>query len=335
MSEFSVIIPAYKAEDTIIKTLDSVVREFGGKDEIFVVNDCSPDRVAEFSSQYNDIRLISLESNKGPAFARNEGAKKSSGEYLVFLDADIILPKGFRNMLLHELERLNFPEVIVGILSPRPANNHFFAFYKAFHMYCYTLEFIRKNNKGVRSDPNFTTQCGIIKRDLFEFIGGFDVNFKEVSIEDDEFGYRLLKLKPIFLSEKLMVQHYFDPFQYSAKKIFAQSVSWIKLFLFKRKKFDAIGKTFIESINKICAPGILLSFFICFILPVTGILSLLTFSLIFFYSSKNLLRMAFYEKGLIFSLYTVSIHFVIGIVVCCGIIIGTGISLYQSILRKI
>ena len=88
MPRVSVIIPAYNAAATIAGTVDTIIRQTFQDFEIICVDDGSTDRTLAIVRQYGDrVRLVE-QPNSGPAAARNNGARHSSGEYLAFLDAD-------------------------------------------------------------------------------------------------------------------------------------------------------------------------------------------------------------------------------------------------------
>jgi len=93
MSELiSIITPLYNAEKYIKDTIESVINQSYKNWEMIIVNDCSKDRSQLIVEKYMEldkrIKLVSLESNRGVAFARNTGIKAASGEYLAFLDSD-------------------------------------------------------------------------------------------------------------------------------------------------------------------------------------------------------------------------------------------------------
>lgn len=90
----SVIIPAYNAKKTILRTLQSALNQTYSPIEIIVVNDGSTDTTLEVVRSIKDKRIrVYSQSNKGPSAARNYGAKKAKGEYLSFLDADDLWDK--------------------------------------------------------------------------------------------------------------------------------------------------------------------------------------------------------------------------------------------------
>ncbi len=94
--EISIIIPAYNAQDTIIKCLDSVVRQDGASDfEIIVVNDGSTDKTGEIVQEYRynrpNIQLANLLRNHGISVARNSGMRLAHGRFITFVDADDVV----------------------------------------------------------------------------------------------------------------------------------------------------------------------------------------------------------------------------------------------------
>ncbi len=85
----SVVIPAYNAEATIERAIESVLRQTRPPEEIIVVDDGSTDRTAEKVRQYEPKVRYLYELNNGPSNARNLGILSAQqGEWVAFLDAD-------------------------------------------------------------------------------------------------------------------------------------------------------------------------------------------------------------------------------------------------------
>ena len=85
----SIIIPAYNAEKYIQRALESALAQTYKDIEIIVIDDGSTDKTAEIIKTYQDPRIIYFfQKNQGQGPARNNGIKKSQGEYITFLDAD-------------------------------------------------------------------------------------------------------------------------------------------------------------------------------------------------------------------------------------------------------
>lgn len=96
----SVIIPAYNAEKTIVRAIDSVLQQTYKNIEIIVINDGSTDGTELLVKQFKkEVKSVTM-SNFGVSHARNIGIDLCSGEYLMFLDADDeILPDAIATLL--------------------------------------------------------------------------------------------------------------------------------------------------------------------------------------------------------------------------------------------
>jgi glycosyltransferase involved in cell wall biosynthesis len=97
----SVIIPTYQHAATIAECLRSVLGQRRKPDEVIVVNDGSTDGtetvLAEFASQI----IILNQSNQGGNAARNQGFAVSTGDLVIFCDADVVM----RPDMLSKMER--------------------------------------------------------------------------------------------------------------------------------------------------------------------------------------------------------------------------------------
>src|SRR5436190_6621744 len=83
----SVIIPCYKQADCLPGALESALAQTHCETEIIVVDDGSPDNVFEVVSRCSTVKYVE-QQNQGLAAARNGGFSVSSGDYVLFLDAD-------------------------------------------------------------------------------------------------------------------------------------------------------------------------------------------------------------------------------------------------------
>src|SRR4051812_1333185 len=91
---FSIIIPAYNAENFIDETLRSIVAQTYQDFEVIVADDCSEDRTAEIVKQFqrNDPRFsYYLIPRHGKRAGRgNNALRPAKGRYVAFLDADVL-----------------------------------------------------------------------------------------------------------------------------------------------------------------------------------------------------------------------------------------------------
>lgn len=88
----SVIMPTYNRSSTILRAVESVIKQTYSNWELYIVDDAGNDDTFKviFEHYHNDSRIHYLRNseNKGPAFSRNVGIKHSSGDYYAFLDSD-------------------------------------------------------------------------------------------------------------------------------------------------------------------------------------------------------------------------------------------------------
>ena len=90
----NVIIPAYNAEKTLRRCVDSLLNQtmLDGV-EIIIIDDGSVDStydiICDYESKYpNIIRGYKNNINKGLGTTRNIGLEKCNAEYIIFVDAD-------------------------------------------------------------------------------------------------------------------------------------------------------------------------------------------------------------------------------------------------------
>lgn len=91
----SVIVPIYKVEEYLENCVDSILNQTYKNLEIILVDDGSPDNCSAICDAYaaKDKRVKTIhKKNGGLSDARNAGMKIATGEYLMFVDSDDLLP---------------------------------------------------------------------------------------------------------------------------------------------------------------------------------------------------------------------------------------------------
>lgn len=92
MPTFSVIVPVYKAAETVERCVDSLVASGGEDLQIILVEDCSPDdswKVCQMlQEKYPTVLCHRNDKNRGVSYTRNQGLKLAQGTYLLFTDSD-------------------------------------------------------------------------------------------------------------------------------------------------------------------------------------------------------------------------------------------------------
>jgi GT2 family glycosyltransferase len=204
MPKFSVVISAHDHyAEKLRGCLESIdACEDRGIETILVL---SGPVLASFKEMTRKHSCTTVYSKKTlpPSKARNAGARKARGEWLVFLDSDCIIPKDYFSMLRMSVERKGAPDCIVGgvVSADRTRLGCFeeFEHNQSLKKYLY-----------FRGGRKFSKVCVganmAISRKVFNLVGGFDPKLD--SAEDREFGARLfLNGYNIEYLEGLTVKH--------------------------------------------------------------------------------------------------------------------------------
>lgn len=118
MTTVSVVIPTINEAENIVKLIpqvEAVYKENGISGEIIVVDDLSKDGTAQKAQEagraYGNVKVISRQVRNGLGRALKEGVEAGSGEYVIFMDADLSHePKE----IPHFIKALASSDVVVG-----------------------------------------------------------------------------------------------------------------------------------------------------------------------------------------------------------------------------
>ena len=95
----SIIVPVYNSSRFLNSCLDTIMNELYGNDELILVNDGSTDNSLEICEDYakkdERIRIIN-NSNHGVSYSRNLGIDAATKDFIMFVDSDDLLVKGWR-----------------------------------------------------------------------------------------------------------------------------------------------------------------------------------------------------------------------------------------------
>lgn len=104
----SIIVPAYNAESTISRCLNSVIKQSYKALEIIVIDDGSTDRTLDILDEYAgaDSRIIAMHiENGGVSHARNVGLEIATGQYIQFVDSDDWVEEDATEMLVRGISQ--------------------------------------------------------------------------------------------------------------------------------------------------------------------------------------------------------------------------------------
>ncbi|MEV5955862.1 CDP-glycerol glycerophosphotransferase family protein [Streptomyces sp. NPDC051987] len=117
MPRFSVIVPAYQVQAYLPACLESVLSQSYPDLELIAVDDCSPDAsgaiIDEYAAGDARVRALHLPENQGLGGARNAGAARARGDYLLFLDGDDTLTPDALRAIADRIKETGDPDVLV------------------------------------------------------------------------------------------------------------------------------------------------------------------------------------------------------------------------------
>lgn len=167
----SVIVPVYNGEAVLSKTVPAVLA-LEGVDEWVWVDDGSTDQthslLKETLRDRPRARIVNLSDNGGRGAARNAGAKASTGDHLLFFDADV---EPRPEAVLRFREALTAPETVAAVAHVDSVLN------KPEDPY---QRYLRVGRRGPRSTSGplswrfFLSGACALEREVFERVGGFD-----------------------------------------------------------------------------------------------------------------------------------------------------------------
>jgi glycosyltransferase involved in cell wall biosynthesis len=183
----SVIVPVSDGRAVLPSSLGGLIASDLPRDrwELIVVDDGSGDGSAEIAAGWAD-RVVRIEGGpRGPAHARNRGAKEGKGDVLVFVDADVVVHSDTLSRFSHVFETRPDVDAVFGTYDDQPLDPGFLSQYRnLLHRYVHL--------RGAGEAESFWAGCGAVRRERFESLGGFDAaRFPRPQIEDIELGYRI------------------------------------------------------------------------------------------------------------------------------------------------
>lgn len=184
--KLSVITLTYnKLEYTkkFVESLYKYTKDF----ELIIIDNGSTDGTVDYLKSLKNIKVILNSENLGFSKGNNQGIKIAEGEYIGFLNNDILLyPNWFE-----ECEKV-FTNENVAFVSPRHINPHF----NNTNEFKYIEYFKSKFAYNVNYEKTFDEcqfSCVITKKDVLDHIGNFDEEFSPAFFEDNDLKYRAIE----------------------------------------------------------------------------------------------------------------------------------------------
>lgn len=181
----TVVVPAYNAAATLGDCLKAIRESSHPIDELIVYIDGATDCTELIARSAGATVLVNSGKPKGPGGGRNEAAVSASSEYVLFVDADVIIEPKSLELLLADIDS-NGAAAAFGSYDTSPRSTRVASFYA-------NLRHHHFHQHSSRDASTFWTGMGLIRRDIFLDSGGFDIEkYRHPSIEDVELGMRIV-----------------------------------------------------------------------------------------------------------------------------------------------
>ncbi|HEV7993315.1 MAG TPA: glycosyltransferase [Gemmatimonadaceae bacterium] len=183
----SVIIPVRNGKRYLPQMLETLSTSNYPRErwELIVVDDGSSDDSAILASRFADVIIKLPGRARGPGYARNRGVERARGQWVAFLDADVVVRPDTLQQITETLTSRSDIGAVFGSYCDEPSAAGLVSQYRnLLHHYMHD------------QDPgevhSFWAGCGAVRRDVFIDVGMYDEwRFSRAQIEDIELGYRM------------------------------------------------------------------------------------------------------------------------------------------------
>ncbi len=204
--KFSVIVPSYNSARTLPGCIKALLSQNISRNdyEIIVVDDGSTDNtravMKSFTDKNKNIRYV-YQKNKGPAAARNLGARKSRGSILLFTDSDCVPERSW----IREMVKPFQDSKIVGVAGAYGKNLENSVISR---FVTYEIEDRYKKMKKMQEIDFIGTYAAAYRKREFFKTGGFDESFKTASGEDPALSFEMTKYGKLVFQPSAHVAHH-------------------------------------------------------------------------------------------------------------------------------
>lgn len=148
MKKVSIIVPVYKVEKYLKRSMDSLVNQTLQDIEIICINDGSPDNcleiLKEYKAKYPEKIVIINKQNEGVWKGRYDGIKIATGEYIGFTDSDDYVALDYAEKLYNSAKKYEADISVCGFYRVNADTGH---------IYSKELRKTSKNNIDLDKNP--------------------------------------------------------------------------------------------------------------------------------------------------------------------------------------
>lgn len=207
--KISVIVTNWNGLSLLQKNLETIIKNSPEAEEIILADDASKDKSIQFAkkiqSKYPQLKIITHKNNLGFGQNSNDAVNRAQGDFVVLLNNDIC---PHSNFIANSLKHFSNPHVFgVGFAEFGHENWAKFFWSQGYLQHQPGIDSLDQTHiSGWVSGGS-----SIIRKDIFQKLGGFDPVYKPFYGEDLDLGYRAWKSGFTLLWEpKSVVEHHHE-----------------------------------------------------------------------------------------------------------------------------
>jgi succinoglycan biosynthesis protein ExoL len=219
--DLTIVIPAFNEELYIRRTITEISSQIGTLGiNVIIADGGSTDRTREVIAEISEKVPLRIKVIEGGSVSqgRNLGALEVKTDYILFLDADVTFPS--KVSIFRAFQHLRYKSLDAVSTTPKYLGEKDWKAQILFYLNRFTTDYLS------RTSPFAIGAFTLIKRSVFENLGGYDVEIKHTEdwifsrqISPDKFGIvhglitqdnRRFKKYGYFRMVKLMIKNYFN-----------------------------------------------------------------------------------------------------------------------------
>ena len=202
----SILMPAYNSEEFISQAIDSVLNQTYATWELIIADDGSKDETRKIINSYSDERIKCFHNNENKGYLKtwNRLISKANGEFITFLDSDDTCPNTRLELLLKAFDDNPTIGVVGSNFSYTDLNNKVTA----------TSDFALSHEVVYNNLPNkynFIGSALMIKREVYEKVGGYNEFFNRIGAEDHYWMFLIMEQFEFINVPQVLYFYRFNP----------------------------------------------------------------------------------------------------------------------------